>query len=91
MVFEITFDVGEDECINTLRDNGYHIEDIHIKNEYCVNTIHLIQINSFDDIKRIQKTLDMNPYPTYFMNINFFSHLDGSEELTYPCLYVDND
>lgn len=92
MKFRIEFDVDEKGCIKALRDAGFRIEDgVITKNGYLSGYfITLITLDSINDIKLLQETLQYNPYPVNDISLNFNETDDEGEPLP-PSIYVNND
>ena len=92
MKFRIQFDVDEKSCIEVLRAVGFRIEDGSMMNSgyLCGCSITLITLDSIDDIKLLQETLQWNPYPVNDISLNFKETDDRGEPLP-PAIYVNND
>ena len=91
MTFILYTDVGEEECMQVLKNNGFYVNHVGIlENDGSQTFVPAIHINSLMDIKNIQAALNRNPYPVESITINFERYNDDGDRL-YPTMFINND
>lgn len=84
MNFILIIDVGEEECKQVLKSNGFDVGYVGIiENDGAQIIRTAININSLMDIKNIQEALNHNPYPVESITIDFNS--------LFPTIFINND
>ena len=91
MVFILYIDVGEEECKQTLKNNGFDVGYVGIiEDDGSQAIVPTINIDSLTDIKNIQAVLNNNPYPVESITFNFDKYNNDGNQL-FPTMFIDND